>query len=112
MNLWRVRIDQATGRTLANPQPVTNSVRAIGSARLSSSGTRMIAMGYDATTDITVFSFDASAPDRMTPRATVRNQAFEMCDPSPDGAWLACTNRGAPRRPSCSCDRMAAKRAG
>jgi TolB protein len=95
MNLWRVRIDQATGRTLANPQPVTNSVRAIGSARLSSSGTRMIAMGYDATSDITVFSFDPSAPDRMTPRATIRNQAFEQCDPSPDGVWLACTNRGA-----------------
>jgi Tol biopolymer transport system component/serine/threonine protein kinase len=95
MNLWRVRIDQPTGRAVATPQPVTNSVRAIGSARLSASGTKMIAMGYDATTDITVLSFDASAPDRITPRATIRNQAFDMCDPSPDGVWLACTHRGA-----------------
>jgi eukaryotic-like serine/threonine-protein kinase len=95
MNLWRVRIDQATGRTLASPQPVTNSVRAIGSARFSSSGTRIIAMGYDATSDITVFNFDPSAPSRMTPRATIRNQAFRQCEPSPDGVWLACTERGA-----------------
>ncbi len=95
MNLWRVGIDQATGRTTGNPQAVTNSVRALGSVHLSADGTRMIAMGYDSTSELTVFGFDPSAPDRLVPRATIRNQAFEMCDPSPDGAWLACTNRGA-----------------
>jgi len=95
MNLWRVRIDPSTGRTIASPQPVTNSVRAIASARLSASGTKMIAMGYDATSEVTVLNFDASAPERMTVRATIRNQAFDMCDPSPDGGWLACTHRGA-----------------
>jgi Tol biopolymer transport system component len=95
MNLWRVRIDQTTGRTAASPEPVTNSVRPIGYARLSASGTKLIAVGYDATTDITVFNFDPSAPDRMTPRASIRNQAFNQCDPSPDGVWLACTDMGA-----------------
>ena len=95
MNLWRVRLDQTTGRTVASPEPVTNSVRPIGYARLSSSGTKLIAMGYDATADITVFNFDPSAPDRMTLRTTIRNQAFDQCDPSPDGVWLACTDKGA-----------------
>ena len=95
MNVWRVGIDQATGRVSGEPQPVTTSVRALGSVGLSADGTRMIAMGYDFTSDITIFGFDPAAPDRLVPRTTIRSQAFQQCDVSPDGVWLACNLQGA-----------------
>lgn len=78
-----------------DPQPVTNGVRSLGYGRLSADGTRMVVMGYDRTNDITVANFDPANPERIVPRTTLRNQTFEFCDPSPDGAFLACSSHGA-----------------
>ena len=95
MNVWRVWLDETSGRPRGEPQPVTNGVRPLGYGRFSRDGRRMVVMGYDATVDITVAAFDPATPDRLVPRGTLRNQAFGWCEPSPDGAWLACTSRGA-----------------
>ena len=95
MDVWRVPIEQRSGKPRGEAQPVTNGVRALGYGRFSRDGTRMVVMGYDRTDDITVADFDPASPDRIVPRATLRNQTFGWCDPSPDGKWLACTSRGA-----------------
>ena len=95
MNVWRVPIDQQSGKPRGDLQPVTSGVGALGYGRFSRDGTRMVVMGYERTVDITVADFDPASPDRIVPRATLRNQAFGSCDPSPDGIWLACASRGA-----------------
>jgi eukaryotic-like serine/threonine-protein kinase len=95
MNVWRVPIDQRSGRVQGDPQPVTNGIRSLGFGRLSADGTRMVVMGYDRTNDITVANFDPANPERIVPRTTLRNQTFGYCDPSPDGAFLACSSLGA-----------------
>jgi serine/threonine protein kinase/Tol biopolymer transport system component len=95
MNVWRVRVDETSGRPRGEPQPVTSGVRPLGYGRLSRDGSRMVVLGYDATVDITVAAFDPATPDRIVPRTTLRNQSLEGCDPSSDGAWLACGSRGA-----------------
>ena len=94
MNVWRIRIDQSTGRTSGDPQPLTNGVRRLGYVRLSKDGTRMVAAAYDVTHDLTIADFDPANPERIAARTTLRNQSFTYCDPSPDGAWLACTSFG------------------
>ncbi len=90
MNLWRVAIDQASGTSRGEPQPITNGMRPIGYARFSADGSRMVAMGYDVSSDLTVAAFDAARPADVVAKATFRNQPYQSCDPSPDGTLIAC----------------------
>ena len=95
MDVWRIPIDQGSGRPTGEAQPITSGVRALGYARFAHDGTRMVAIGYDRTSDISVAPFDPSRPDEITPRTTLRNHSLGLCHLSPDGAWIACSSLGA-----------------
>jgi Tol biopolymer transport system component len=92
-NLWRVAIDESSGQTKGSPEPITNGVRALASARFSHDGTRMVLGAADRSFELTLSDFSAAQPDRGTVRTTIRSASLGWCGPSPDGSWLACTSR-------------------
>ena len=95
MNLWRVAIDVTTGAVSGDPLPVTAGTRDIGYSRLSADGARMVVMAYDRTVDISLYAIDALLAGDERPRTVLRRQSLFGCSPGPEGAWLACTTKGA-----------------
>ena len=92
-NLWRVAIDEQTGQVRGTPEPITNGVRALGSARFSRDGTRVAMTATDRAFELSLYSFDPIKLTTPVVRSTIRTATFGWCGPSPDGAWLACTAR-------------------
>jgi len=96
MNLWRVAIDQASGRTRGEPEPVTTPSRTSGSVSFSRDGTQMMYVSSDRRSTIQRFGLDplagrVSEPPRPVLQAArvVYTQAI-----SPDGEWIAFTPLG------------------
>ena len=90
LNLWRVAIDQDSGRVSGNPEPVTSSSQSIRFLTLSRDG-RRIAYATDERRDsLEARSFD---PDQLAAGdesvTVVGVKAVRTVDPSPDGKWLA-----------------------
>jgi eukaryotic-like serine/threonine-protein kinase len=92
-NLWRVAIDESTGATGGAPEPVTNGVRALERARFSHGGDRIVIGATDRSFELSIYDFDPRASDLGPARSAVRSASLGWCDPSHDGAWLACTSR-------------------
>jgi Tol biopolymer transport system component len=93
-NLWRIAIDEASGAVSGAPQPVTNGVRSIASARFTHDGSRMVLAAMDRSFDLAFYDFDPANPDRLKPRATLHSPSLGWCSLSTDASWLACTSRG------------------
>jgi Tol biopolymer transport system component len=91
MNLWRVAIDEKTGRTLAEPQPVTTPARYLEHIALSRDGSRLVYV--DQTQDVQIYkvSFDpvAEAVTGRPEAITKGSKPHWFPDTSPDGMWLA-----------------------
>ena len=91
MNLWRVAIDERTGRTLAQPEPVTTPARYLEHLALSRDGSRIAYV--DQTQDVQIYkvSFDAvSETVSSRPEAVTRgSRPHWYPDISPDGTLLA-----------------------
>jgi Tol biopolymer transport system component len=92
-NLWRVAIDQRTGVASGVPQPVTNGVRTIASARFARDGSRMVLDAMDRSFDLSFYDFVPAQPDRLALRSTLHSPSLGWCAPSHDASWLACTSR-------------------
>jgi eukaryotic-like serine/threonine-protein kinase len=92
-NLWRARVDESSGAVSGVPEPVTNGVRPIASARVARDGVRMILSALDRSFNLTLYDFDAAHPDRISPRSTLHSPTLGWCMPSKDASWLACTSR-------------------
>ncbi|HYT68765.1 MAG TPA: protein kinase [Vicinamibacterales bacterium] len=92
-NLWRVAIDQPSGAVRGSPEPVTNGVRALASARFARDGSRMVIGATDRSFELASYSFEPRG-DPPTLRSTMRSASLGWCAPSPDASWLACTSRG------------------
>ena len=92
-NLWRVAIDESSGVTGGAPEPVTNGVRALEGARFSRDGARMVLGATDRSFGLTLYDFDPTSTGLGAIRTTIRSASLGWCDPSNDGAWLACTSR-------------------
>jgi Tol biopolymer transport system component len=92
-NLWRVAIDEKTGAASGAPEPITNGVRALASARFSRDGSRMAIAATDRSFELSMYAFDPAKPDRPTLKSTIRSASLGWCAPSSDGSWLACTAR-------------------
>ncbi|MEO8678211.1 MAG: protein kinase [Vicinamibacterales bacterium] len=91
LNLFRVRIDEATGRVLAPPEAVPTPSTNAGVMSFSSDGSRMAYLHQTFELNLTRLAFEArrgTVGDRPEPvtRGThyLRNLAV-----SPDGQWLA-----------------------
>jgi Tol biopolymer transport system component len=91
MNLWRVHIDEASGRTLAEPEPITTPATSLAHISLSADGGLIAYSSVLVTTNVQRVAFDptraviAGEPEWVT-RGSRR---WANPAPSPDGQMLA-----------------------
>ena len=96
MNLWRVAIDEATGKTRGAPQPVTTPSRTSGSISFSRDGRQLMFVSSDRRSTIQRSRLDpASGRVAEPPRpAFTGSRVIYTQDISPDGQWIAFTMIG------------------
>jgi eukaryotic-like serine/threonine-protein kinase len=96
MNLWRVPIDEASGRVLGDPQAMPTPSAWSGEMSFSRDGSRFVYASLDYRSTIMRVPFDA-AHGAITgaPSPLLRsNQPIRDQQLSPDGKWLAFTTSG------------------
>ncbi len=97
MNLWRVAVDEKTGEVQGEPRPVTTEVSAwSGYPSISRDGTRIAYVSESQTANVQRIAIDLPSHRVVGQPAWVTRGAGEVkaCDPSPDGAWMACARGG------------------
>jgi eukaryotic-like serine/threonine-protein kinase len=94
-NLWRIAIDESTGRTRGDPEPVTLPARAIMQFRLSHDGRKIIYMAREWAFHLERFAFDAVRA-AATGSEEIWNGTMVLDDlaSSRDGRWLAFDSPG------------------
>ena len=96
MNLWRVAIDDDTGRTRGAPEPVTTPSRTSGSISFSRDGKQMMYVSSDRRSSIQRVGLDpATGKVSDPPRPVFRgSRVIYTQDISPDGEWIAFSTLG------------------
>jgi WD40 repeat protein len=91
MNLWQVAIDERSGRTLGQPQPLTTPSAFTGHLTVSADGRRVAYASLERTAPIQKVPFDpVSATVAANPVTVIGGSRFlSHAAPSPDGQWLA-----------------------
>jgi eukaryotic-like serine/threonine-protein kinase len=91
MNLWRVAIDERSGRVLSPPQPITTSSEWSALPSLSRSGNLLVFAAESSRSFVDLASLDPDTGqiDGSPSLAYEGARAILSCDVSPDGAWLA-----------------------
>jgi eukaryotic-like serine/threonine-protein kinase len=90
MNLWRVAIEEKSGRVLGQPEPLTTPSAFAGHLTASATGTHIAYASFERTAPIQRVSFDPVAgTTTATPATVVGGTRFlSSVAPSPDGQWL------------------------
>ena len=91
MNVWRVAVDEASGRTLGEPEPVTSSSLSLGLLALSRDGHRIAYASEEDKANLERRRLDPStltAGGEASP-VTQGSRAVRTAAVSPDGAWIA-----------------------
>jgi Tol biopolymer transport system component len=97
LNLWRVPIDEASGRTLGPPQPVTTPSTWCGWISFARDGSRLAFADLDDRSTVWTAGFDARSEKVLgSPQRVLRARGILSIDWSPDAAALAFTQRGQP----------------
>jgi eukaryotic-like serine/threonine-protein kinase len=90
MNLWRVPVDEASGKTLAEPEPVTTPAAYLAHPTLSADGKRIAYSSVLITANIQQLTLDRSIALKGDPAwATSGSRIWANPDPSPNGEWVA-----------------------
>jgi serine/threonine protein kinase/Tol biopolymer transport system component len=90
MNLWRVPIDEASGRTLGPPEPITAPSEWSGLISLSRDGRRILYSTSENRANLERFSLEPGTLAVGDPHpVTQGSRGVYSCDVSPDGQWLA-----------------------
>jgi eukaryotic-like serine/threonine-protein kinase len=91
MNLWRVAVDERSGRVLSTPQPITTSSEWSALPSLSRDGHRLIYATESSRSFVESVPFNPETAQVDGPPSLVYQgaRAILSCDVSPDGAWLA-----------------------
>jgi Tol biopolymer transport system component len=96
LNVWRVRIDTATGATSGEPEPVTTPARWSGPVTLSRDGARLAFEAREARSTIQRVGFDPER-ERVTgaPELVLGgSHTIGSIGLSPDGAWVTLSTAG------------------
>jgi serine/threonine protein kinase len=90
MNLWRVAINELSGKTLAEPEPLTTPARQMGRFRMALDGKRFVYESRDFRSAIFAARFDPMKEAVVgTPnRVAEFSKAFIQPSLSPDGEWI------------------------
>ena len=96
MNLWRVPIDQNTGRILAEPEPLTTPSTWTGRFSLSRDGTRLAFGTLDFRSTLLRAPFDPAKEALTGPSVPMLKGTRAIRDHqlSPDGQWIAFAEAG------------------
>jgi Tol biopolymer transport system component len=96
MNLWRVAIDEASGRPRGEPRPLTTPSRMSGSISLSRDGRQLMFVSSDQRSTIQKFGFDPSTGRATAPPRPVfqGSRVIYTQDLSPDGEWIVFSTLG------------------
>jgi serine/threonine-protein kinase len=91
MNLWRVPIDEQSGETRGDPEPITTPAVSLGHISLSADGRRVVYSSEIATTNIQGLAFDPESRSVVGEPVgiTSGSRRWSSPDPSPDGEWVA-----------------------
>jgi serine/threonine protein kinase/Tol biopolymer transport system component len=90
MNLWRVPIEEASGRTLGPPEPITAPSEWSGLISLSRDGRRIVYSTSENRANLERFTLASGSLAAGSPHpVTQGSRGVRSCDVSPDGQWLA-----------------------
>jgi eukaryotic-like serine/threonine-protein kinase len=91
MNLWRVAIDERSGRVSGTPQPITTSSEWSALPSFSRDGHRLIYATDSSRSfvELVPFNPETAQVDGSPVLAYQGARAILSCDVSPNGAWLA-----------------------
>ena len=97
LNLWRVAVDEATGRVQAAPEPVTTPAAWSGSFEFSADGSSLVFADLDERTTIWSVGFDPGKGVLTSqPRQALHGRAIQSIDLAPDGQTIVFSQRGQP----------------
>ena len=89
MNLWRVPIDETSGKTLAEPEPITTPATYLAHPSFSADGKRIAYSSVLVTANIQQLTLDTSITVKGDPAwVTSGSRLWSSPDPSPDGEWV------------------------
>jgi Tol biopolymer transport system component len=96
MNLWRVGIDEKTGKVRGKPEPVTAPSRWVGHMSIAADGRRMVYASADETSIVETVPFDPVAGRVTGEPAPLLAGALLVREIgiSPDGKWISFSSRG------------------
>jgi eukaryotic-like serine/threonine-protein kinase len=91
MNLWRVAVDERSGRVLGTPQPITTSSEWSALPSLSRDGHRLLYATDSSRSFVELVPFNPETTQVDGPPALAYQgaRAIRSCEISPDGTWLA-----------------------
>jgi Tol biopolymer transport system component/tRNA A-37 threonylcarbamoyl transferase component Bud32 len=96
MNLWRVPIDERSGRVLGEPEPITTPSTWSGALSFSRDGTRLVFASLDYRSTLFRVPFDAAREAVVgSPVPALKGtRPIRDHETSPDGEWVAFTEAG------------------
>lgn len=97
MNLWRMAVDEASGRRRGEPEPVTTPASFVAHPTLSADGTRLAFASVIMRQNLQIAAFDPVAMAMAEPAwLTHGSRQWSSPDPSPGGEWVAFYSRDLP----------------
>jgi len=96
MNLWRIRIDETSGKTRGTPEAVTTPAHLSAHYSPAKNGTRMLYASIDQKESLRIVPFDpATGTLGGEPRSVIAGSFIVFsAQVSPDARFVAVTNRG------------------
>ncbi len=89
-NLWRVPINETSGKARGAPEPVTTPAPYLAHPSISAAGNRIVYASVLVTANIQQLTLDPSGTPSGEPAwVTTGSRRWANPDPSPDGEWIA-----------------------